>query len=132
MTKNQTSRNLPIKIGPKHKGKPLNYIQAVYSWTSGTLCDIYTNKDLANMCIAISGIQLILFIFVGELNRSFCHQRSILSNRMVLLLFHFLDLWEIVHLQNLQQSEPHIWYSRLQVMYQCNISMTPVEFTCNE
>ena len=54
------------------------------------------------MCIASSGIQLSLFIFVGELNRSFCHRRSILSNRMVLLLFHFLVLWEIVHLRNLQ------------------------------
>ena len=90
------------------------------------------SKDLANMCIAISGIQLSLFIFVGELNRSFCHQRSILSNIMVLLLFHFLVLWEIVHLQNLQWLGTQICYSHLQVMYQCNISMTPLEFTGNK
>lgn len=89
------------------------------------------SKDLANMCIYISGIQLILFIFVGELNRGFCHQRSILSNKMVLLIFHFLVLWEIVHLQNSQYFERKICYSHLQVMYQCNICMTPIEFTDN-
>ena len=90
------------------------------------------SKDLANMCIYIGGIQLILFIFVGELNRSFCHQRSILYNKMVLLLFHFLVLWEIVHLQNFQYFETQICYSHLQVMYHCNICMTPIEFTCNK